>query len=203
MNRPWDRARPARPLQPTDALGPSGRDARAPKAAPWAMAPGLRRLARRQGARPALAPVWPCGQTEAAAPADLVVRLAEHTLALEGVAEVAPPERMVGRAFALDESLAKGQPEAFVRGAVWLVLRPDGSMQLNLRPEWAAKVGARGWAIVHPLARYMAGAVPPQSLVVYAPRDAGEFRVAARIAEAAHSYAMGRIGDLVLPDTRW
>jgi hypothetical protein len=167
------------------------------------MAPGLKRLARRPGARPALASVWPCGQTEAAAPAELAARLARQVLALEGVTETEPPERMVGRAFALDEAFAKGQPEAFVRGAVWLVLRPDGSLHLSLRPEWAAKVAARGWAIVHPLARYMAGAVPPQSLIVYAPRDASELRVVARIAEAAHSYAMGRIGDLALPDTRW
>lgn len=52
-------------------------------------------------------------------------------------------------------------------------------------------------------ARYMAGAVPPQSLVVYAPRDGAELAVATRIAEAAQGYAMGRIGDLILPDTRW
>ena len=49
----------------------------------------------------------------------------------------------------------------------------------------------------------MAGAVPPQSLVVYAPRDDRELGVVTHIAAAAHAYAIGRVGDIVLPDTRW
>ena len=58
-----------------------------------------------------------------------VARSLQIAGALEGVAEVAPPERMVGRAFALDESLAKGQPEAFVRGAVFSALSPPARIR--------------------------------------------------------------------------
>lgn len=108
-----------------------------------------------------------------------------------------------GRAFALDDIHAMGQPEAFVFAPVWLIVRPDGSLHLTLRPEWAQKVAAKGWGTVHPFVRYMAGAVPPQSLVVYAPRDQSELAVAARIIAAAHCYASGRIGDVALPDSRW
>jgi hypothetical protein len=49
----------------------------------------------------------------------------------------------------------------------------------------------------------MAGAVPPQSLVVFAPQNRAEMAIAMRIAKAAHGYAVGRIGDVILPDTRW
>ncbi len=108
-----------------------------------------------------------------------------------------------GRAFALDDIHAMGQPEAFVFAPVWLIVRLDGSLHLTLRPEWAQKVAAKGWGTVHPFARYMAGAVPPQSLVIYAPRDQSELAVAARIIAAAHCYASGRIGDVALPDSRW
>ena len=176
---------------------------RRPRAPPWAKAPGLERLPRREGAPPALSPVWPCPQLDATAPGDLVERLARTLLELEGVRETTAPARLEGRAFALEDFCAKGQPEAYIAAPIFLILRPEGSLHLNLRPEWAARVVARGWGAVHPLARYMAGAVPPQSLVIYAPRDPGELKRLERIGAAAHAYAMGRIGALILPDTRW
>jgi hypothetical protein len=86
---------------------------------------------------------------------------------------------------------------------VWLIVRPEGSLHLTLRPEWAQKVVSKGWGTVHPFARYMAGAVPPQSLVIFAPRDSREFAVVTRIIEASHGYATGRIRNIALPDTRW
>lgn len=168
-----------------------------------AMPPGLRRLARRQGERPAIAPKWPCLQTAEAASESLRAALEVAILALPGVSRHAPPFGAPGIGFALDEDLSRGQPEAFVGDGCWIFLRPEGSLHLSLRPEWAQKVLDHGWATIHPFARYMAGAVPPQSLVVYAPRDAAELAVVARIVAAAHGYAMGRIGDLILPDTRW
>ncbi|MGA7998086.1 MAG: hypothetical protein WCA28_24740 [Bradyrhizobium sp.] len=67
----------------------------------------------------------------------------------------------------------------------------------------AQKVVSKGWGTVHPFARYMAGAVPPQNLVIFAPRDSREFAVVTRIIEASHGYATGRIGNIALPDTRW
>lgn len=167
------------------------------------MAPGLKRLSRRQGTRPAVAPKWPCLQLDQTADDSLEASLKTAILAMPGVYRCEPPHNAPGLGFALGDDLARGQPEAFLSDDCWLNLRPDGSMHLSLRPEWAQKVLDRAWATIHPFARYMAGAVPPQSLIVYAPRDRSELNVALRIAAAAHSYAMGRIGSLILPDTRW
>jgi hypothetical protein len=163
----------------------------------------LRRLAHRPGTRPRFAPKWPCPQLEQFAAESHANKLAEAILLFDGVSAGPAPFDAPGTGFGLREDLAQGQPEAFIGGGCWLALQPTGAMHLSLRPEWAQKVIGHGWATVHPFARYMAGAVPPQSLVVYAPRDRTEFVVATRIAAAAHAYAMGRIGDFVLPDTRW
>ena len=165
--------------------------------------PGLRRLAYRPGERPPLEPKWPCAQLQQKAGATLVAELEKVMLVFEGVSAAMAPFDAPGIGFALSEEFARGQPEAFINGTCWLALAPSGAMHLNLRPEWAQKVVNHGWATVHPFARYMAGAVPPQSLVVYAPRSRSELAVVTRIAAAAHAYAMGRIGDLILPDTRW
>ncbi|MFC5326249.1 luciferase domain-containing protein [Bradyrhizobium oligotrophicum] len=167
------------------------------------MAPGLRRLAARSGSAPRLAPTWPCRQLDDTSPAGYAAQLASSAGALTGVAEVPAPLNAIGRAFALDDAHAMGQPEAFIFAPIWLIVRPDGSLHLSLRPEWAQKVVAKGWGTVHPFARYMAGAVPPQSLVIYAPRDDDELAICRRIMNAAHCYATGRIGEVALPDSRW
>ena len=169
----------------------------------WQMAPSLKRLARRPGERPMIAPKWPCLQLDQTAENGLGAGFEKAILALPGVLRCVPPHIAPGLGFALNEDLARGQPEAFLGDDCWMNLRSDGAMHLGLRPEWAQKVLDRGWATIHPFARYMAGAVPPQSLIVYAPRDASELAVTLRIATVAHGYAMGRIGDLILPDTRW
>jgi hypothetical protein len=169
----------------------------------WMMAPGLRRLAARPGRAPQLAQRWPCGQLDDVSPKSYGERLAQCALELPGVEEVPPPLDAPGRALALDAAHAKGQPEAFVCAPVWLVIRPDGSLHLTLRPEWAQKIASKGWGTVHPFARYMAGAIPPQSLVIYAPRGPRELAIVMRIIEAAHCYASGRIGDVALPDSKW
>jgi len=167
------------------------------------MPPGLRRLGQRQGPRPRFAPQWPCTQLDQTADDETCNALKAAILALPGVSALHGPFGAPGAGFTMDDDLARGQPEAFVGDGSWMALRPCGSMHLSLRPEWAQKVVNRGWATVHPFARYMAGAVPPQSLVVFAPRDQAELRIAIRIAGAAHAYAMGRVGDFILPDTRW
>lgn len=165
--------------------------------------PGLKRLVRRTDARPRIEPRWPCQQLEQTSDQSLRDALELAVLEFSGVSACASPFDAPGIGFALNDDLARGQPEAFITGNCWLSLQPAGAMHLSLRPEWAQKIVNHGWATVHPFARYMAGAVPPQSLVVYAPRDPAELAVVCRIASAAHAYAMGRIGDVILPDTRW
>ena len=160
-------------------------------------------MAARPGARPAMEAAWPCLQTHETAASDDVQRLHDMALSLEGVIAAPAPFDSPGWGFALTEALACGQPEAFISEPVWSLLRPDGTLHLSLRPEWAQKVVNKGWAVVHPFARYMAGAIPPQSLIVLAPRDDRECAVASRILQAAHGYAVGRIDGVILPDTRW
>lgn len=165
--------------------------------------PGLRRLPYRQGNRPNFARQWPCLQLDQTATEASFGALEVAIAAFPGVAAKDGPFGSPGIGFTLDEDMARGQPEAFLGDGVWIALRPCGSIHLSLRPEWAQKVVNRGLATVHPFARYMAGAVPPQSLVVYAPRDANELRVVVRICRAAYAYAVGRVGSFILPDTRW
>lgn len=129
--------------------------------------------------------------------------LLEGAAALAGVAVRPTTLSLDGEALCLDEDLAKGQPEAFVIGDEFAIVRADGSLHLQLDPGWTRELLGGGWGTIHPLARYMAGAVPPQSLIVYAPRDEDELGVAARIVEAAHGFAVGRFDELILPDTRW
>lgn len=165
--------------------------------------PGLQRLAWRKGDRPRIAPKWPCPQLDQTAAPDICAALAQAIAALDGVAPCQAPHGAPGQGFALDEEMARGQPEAFVGDGAWIALQPSGALHLSLRPDWAQKVVNHGWATVHPFARYMAGVVPPQSLLVYAPRDRAELAVALRIVAAARAYAIGRVGATILPDTRW
>jgi hypothetical protein len=76
-------------------------------------------------------------------------------------------------------------------------------VHLTLDPRWGQKVLQKGWAVIHPLARYMAGAIPPQSLILYAPRNEEELKTIWKIIQAAYCFACGRVGDLILPDTAW
>jgi hypothetical protein len=165
--------------------------------------PSLRRLSRRAGPPPRIDHRYPCPQLEATSPDEVRERLEQRAARLPGVGVEPTRLSVPGRGLVLDEELAKGKPEAFVSGREFAVLRSDGSVQLNLDPSWGEKVLDRGWATIHPLARYLAGALPPQTSIVYAPRDEAELAAVLKIVEAARCLAVGRIGDVVLPDTAW
>lgn len=168
--------------------------------------PSLRRLGRRRGEPPRIDPKFPCLQLDQTSPSELVEELVAAAARLPHVRPVRTALldfAVPGTALVLEEDMARGQPEAFVVGTAFAVVRPEGSIELRLRPEWGERALVRGWLTIHPLVRYMAGALPPQSMVVYAPRDARELRVALRLIDAARCYAEGRIGDMPLPDSRW
>lgn len=169
----------------------------------WQMPRCLRRMPAREGDAPRLDAAWPCLQLDQKSPVALREALAAYCAGLGGCSQTEPPFGAPGTAYALSPDLARGQPEAFLNEPIWANLRPDGAVHLGLKPEWAQKVLDKGWATIHPFARYMAGAVPPQSLLVFAPRTKAELKVVGRIAQAAHGYAMGRIEGVILPDTRW
>jgi hypothetical protein len=63
----------------------------------------------------------------------------------------------------------------------------DGSMHLTLHPADAAAVIGAGWGERHPLGKggWLGWFVPAGFILVYAPRDEAEVRVAMRIVEAA------------------
>jgi hypothetical protein len=163
--------------------------------------PPLARLPERRGSRPEIAPRHPSPQLDQKAPAGVRARLLELAATLDGVA-VGPP-REEGDPLALAPALAMGQPEAFLSDSEFAIVRDDGSLHLALAPGWGQKVVDRGWATILPLARYMAGAVGPGRLVVYAPRDERDLRTVWGIVQAAHLFAVGRVGVTPLPDSRW
>lgn len=166
----------------------------------------LKDLPHREGQTPRLAVPFPCLQIDDTAPAPVYVGLLDELVRLPDC-QLAPYEHsrypsgtMV---VVLDEELARGQPEAFISGTAFAVIRPDGSTELRLRPEWAAVVVQQGWGTIHPLARYMSGPVPPQTLIIFAPRTPDEIPIAVRIVRSALWYARGEVRGVPLPDTRW
>jgi hypothetical protein len=163
--------------------------------------PPLVRLGQRPGTRPPLDPRHPSPQLDQTSPPAVRTRLLELAATLEGVS--VGPRREDGDPLALEPELARGQPEAFLAGLEFAIVRDDGSVQLALAPGWGQKVLDRGWATILPVARYMAGAVVPGRLVVYAPRDDADLRAVWAIARAAHIFAVGRVGTTPLPDSRW
>lgn len=165
--------------------------------------PSLHRLLARQGLKPRVNLRYPCLQLEDCASAEVRAQLLELAKTLEGVCVQQTTFSLTGDALVLEEERAKGKPEAFVREREFAIIREEGSVHLNLDPGWGQKVLHKGWASIHPLALYMAGAVPPQSLILYAPRNEKELKTIWKIIQAAYSFACGRVGDLILPDTAW
>lgn len=165
--------------------------------------PSLRRLSVRQGPMPGVDRRYPCLQFEDEAPAALRKSLLKCAGTLEGVCVLPTEFSVMGDALVLEEAQARGKPEAFVRGREFAIVRAEGSVHLTLDPSWGQKVLHKGWAMIHPLALYMAGAVPPQSLILYAPRHEKDLETVWKIIQAAYSFACGRVGDLILPDTAW
>ena len=165
--------------------------------------PTLHRLLARQGLKPRIDPRYPCLQLEDCASHELRAQLLQLAETLEGVCVRQTMFSLTGDALVLEEERAKGKPEAFVRGREFAIVRKEGSVHLTLDPVWGQKVLQKRWAAIHPLASYMAGAIPPQSLILYAPRNEKELKTIWKIIQAAYTFACGRVGDLILPDTAW
>ena len=66
---------------------------------------------------------------------------------------------------------------------------PDGSLHAALPQEVAQEAVEKGWAEQHPVARM--GYIPPNVVMIYAPRDAEEIEVVAGLVVEAHRYASG------------
>jgi hypothetical protein len=154
--------------------------------------PCLAGLPRRAGARPRIARQYPCPQLTEATDPRAQERLVARARRWPGV-DVATPRQTIpgGRALVLAEALALGQGEAFILGREFAHVRADGSVHCALAPEWAEPVLRDGWGEIHPLALY--GLIQPQSLILYAPRDAAEHEAVAALLLAAYAYACGHV----------
>jgi hypothetical protein len=166
--------------------------------------PSLRRLSTRQGRPPHVDVHYPCLQLDELSPSGIREALLLRMQALDDL-EVHPTALSIpgASALVLSEHIARGQPEAFIRGQEFAIERQDGSTHLVLPPTWGQKVLERGWVTIHPLVRYVAGILPPQSLILYAPRDQQELVVAEKILQAAYWFARGMVEGHALPDSAW
>ncbi len=146
----------------------------------------------RRGPRPATTPTNPHTQLEQN-PTDPDQRrlLAAELFALPGVVE--RPSRISvpgARALWLEDG-ANGPTEAFMVGYEFAHLHPepDQSLHAMLPPRLAGDAVEAGWAEVHPVARM--GLIPPNAVMLFAPRDDGEREVVASLVRASYAFARG------------
>lgn len=66
---------------------------------------------------------------------------------------------------------------------------PDQSLHMMLPPALAEEAIDAGWAEQHPVARR--GLIPPNAVMVYAPRDDTEREVVEGLVRASHAFARG------------
>jgi hypothetical protein len=91
----------------------------------------------------------------------------------------------------LSDEAAQGPREAFLLGTEFAHLHPlpDGSLHMVLPTGVRRAAIENGWGIPHPLAGRPT--VSPQTLMIFAPRDAAERTVVTSLIRAAELYARG------------
>ena len=149
-------------------------------------------LPRRAGPRPATTPTNPHTQLDQQ-PSGSTQRelLAETLFALPGVVERPSAISVPGaRALWLGEG-AGGPPEAFMIGNEFAHLHPapDQSLHAMLPPALSVEAIEAGWAEQHPVARR--GLIPPNAVMIYAPRDDDEREIVEQLVRASHAFARG------------
>ena len=120
----------------------------------------------------------------------MVDALAHQLFTLPGVVEQPSGISVPGaRAATLAAGEPAGPPESFLIGREFAHLHPspDHSLHAMLPPDLAAEAVDAGWAEVHPVARM--GAIPPNAVMLYAPRDDAELDVIADLLQASHGFA--------------
>ena len=125
-------------------------------------------------------------------PADTTQRalLAAELFALSGVTERDSAISVPGARALWLEKVPPGAPrDAFMIGAELAHLHPraDQCLHVMLPPDLVAEAIEAGWAEQHPVARR--GLIPPNAVMLYAPRDDAERETVAALVSAAHAYA--------------
>ena len=153
---------------------------------------GAAALRRRRGPRPRTTPTNPHVQLEQNAPAEMQEALFERARALPGVrtsrSGISLPD---ARAFVMGAASAGGPREAFMIGREFAHLHgpEDGSLHMTLPRKLAEEAIEKGWAERHQVAGQYG--LPPDTVMVYGPRDEGELEVVLRLVEASHAFARG------------
>jgi hypothetical protein len=94
------------------------------------------------------------------------------------------------RALCLAADAEAGPPDAFISGREFAHLHalPDSSLHMVLPEPLATEAVEAGWGELHPQA---GTAVPPTTLLVYAPRDTDEIDVVLGLLERSYDFARG------------
>lgn len=152
----------------------------------------LKNLPVRRGEKPKISIRYPCLQERDPSPEHLIDKILQYAGQLPNVT-VRTTEMNVpgGMALVMNDDEAEGQPEAYIFRREFAIVRADGSIHLPLMPEWGARVMQKRWGTIHPVARYLAGAIPPQHLIIYAPLTVSQLKHVQNIITAGYFYALG------------
>jgi hypothetical protein len=156
---------------------------------------GSSSLPIRRGDRPRTTPTNPHTQLDQQ-PADPGLReeLARRLFALPDVEERPTMISVPGaRALWLRDAIPAGPSEAFMIEREFAHLHPgrDQSLHAALPADLAQAAIDAGWAELHPVARR--GLIPPNTVMLYAPRDADELEVIYHLALASYRFAGGSL----------
>ncbi len=150
-------------------------------------------LPYRSGDRPRTTGDDPHRQLTQIAPVEMQEELVERGRLLDGTYMAPSLISMPGsRAFVLDDSTPAPEFEAFLVAREYAHIHPtyDGSLHMVLPPHIVKQVAERGWGEQHPVARM--GLIPPVTMMIYGPRDAGELEVVFTLLKASWNNARGK-----------
>lgn len=149
-------------------------------------------LTPRRGERPKTRPVNPHSQLDQNPSREMHARMAARMFPMDGVVEQGSMVSVPGaRALVVPPGKPAGPRDAFLVEREFAHLHPasDGSLHVAVPPAEVEAVIAAGWGEVHPMARR--GMIPPNVLMVFAPRDEQEIELVMRIVEASRARALG------------
>ena len=156
--------------------------------------PSLSDLPPRRGPRPTTTPTNPHTQLDQQ-PGDHYPR--QRLMAELAALDVVWTESMISvpgaEALTLSRDAVARDPDAFMIGTEFAHLHPapDHSLHMVLPPKAARAAIEAGWAERHPMARL--GVVSPGAVMVYAPRDAREADIVAKLVATSYAYAGGTL----------
>lgn len=149
-------------------------------------------LPQRLGNRPRATPDDPHRQLTQIAPPELQEEVVARGRKMPGTYVCPSLISLPGsRAFMLDNSTPTPASPVFMVAREFAHIHPpvDGSLHMVLPPHIVRQVVERGWGEQHPVAKM--GLIPPTTMMVYGPRDAGELEVVLSLLSASWSYARG------------